>query len=413
MRQKRKILVVHPISTWGGASVALLTVLKALDTANNYRIMILFNKHCPALDKISELGYECHVLSYPAIGNAGGRKISLSELARFIRLLPFAAPKFISFIRKGNFDCIYLNTGICLAPALAGKLLGVPVIWHIRELLDSKSILGSLHCNLISATSQLVIANSESSGSAIKDLSKLSIIYDGISDEFIEDVSTEDVQKIRTGWGVSEDAVIVGLVAAISWSKGHFILLEALSKLVNKYPMVRVVFVGGTVTPANYHTTLRARVKKMLGGYSDAEEYLKIKVKEMGLEEYVRFDNWQTGRELVKRVNAMDVMAFPVTIPEGFGRPVAEAALAGKPSIGTDAGSLSELIHHGQTGWLVPIKDSNKLSECIIDAITDLECTRGMGEKARSLALERFTMTIHNQKIRKVFDSVLNKESRA
>ncbi len=372
--------------------------------------MILFNKLGPAYVKFSELGYECRIISYPTIGNAGGRKISLTEFCKFMCFLPVAMLRLILFIRKGSFDCLYLNTGIGLAPALAGKLLGLPIIWHIRELLDSSSLLGHSHCYLIATISQLVIANSISSCSVIGSETNCSLIYDGISDEFLESVSGEEVQQIKSDWGWPGN-VVVGLVAAISWSKGHFVLLEALSKLVDKLPMVRVVFIGGSVTPANHHKTLRARVKKMIGGYSDAEEYLKIKVKEMGLAEYVRFDGWQTGRELVKRVHAMDVIAFPSTIPEGFGRPVAEAALAGKPSIGTYGGSLSELIQHGSTGWLVSNKNSDRLSECLIEAVSDLDRTRHMGEQARVLALQRFTMTIHNQKIIRAFDGILHKES--
>ena len=168
----------------GGASVALLTVINALELAGHYQFVILFNKRGPAYDKFTELGYECQVLSSPPIGNAGGREISLTEFCRFMCYLPVAMLKLILFIRKSDFDCLYLNTGLCLAPALAGKFSGIPVIWHLRELLGSKSFLSRCHCYLISAISHLVIANSTSSASAISGSSVL--IYDGISEEYAE-----------------------------------------------------------------------------------------------------------------------------------------------------------------------------------------------------------------------------------
>lgn len=408
----KKLLIVNPISSWGGASVALLTVINALELAGNYQLVILFNKRGPAYAKFTELGYECQVLSYPTIGNAGGRKISLSEFCKFMCYLPISALRLICFIKKRDFDCLYLNTGVCLAPALIGKILGLPIIWHIRELLGSKSLLSRWHCSLVASLSDLVIANSASSGSVIADATNCSLIYDGISEEFAENIPIEDVQQIKDSWGFPEGVVVVGLVAAISWSKGHFVLIDALSKVVDKFPLVRVVFIGGTVTPSSHHKTLRARVKKMLGGYSDAEEYLKTKVEAMGLKPYVRFDGWQTDRELVKRVHAMDIVAFPSTIPEGFGRPVAEAAMAGKPSIGTDGGALSELIKHDYTGWIVPRNDPDKLSECLVTAVSNLNRVRNMGGRAHTLALQRFTMTIHNQKILQAFDGIIYKESK-
>ena len=103
-------------------------------------------------------------------------------------------------------------------------------------------------------------------------------------------------------------------------------------------------------------------------------------------------------------------MLFPLQSPKDSDDPVAEAALAGKPSIGTHGGSLPELIKHDFTGWLVLGNDPVKLCECLIEAASDLERTRVMGARARTLALENFTMSIHNKKILAAFERIFSKE---
>ena len=43
---------------------------------------------------------------------------------------------------------------------------------------------------------------------------------------------------------------------------------------------------------------------------------------------------------------------------EGFGIVYLEAALAGRASIACEEGGQSDLIRHGETGWLIPPESS-------------------------------------------------------
>ncbi len=65
---------------------------------------------------------------------------------------------------------------------------------------------------------------------------------------------------------------------------------------------------------------------------------------------------------------------------------VAMAFAFGKPVIATDVGSLSEVVHDGRVGILVPPRNAEKLAEAIIDLLKNKEKRIEMGREALKLA---------------------------
>jgi glycosyltransferase involved in cell wall biosynthesis len=76
---------------------------------------------------------------------------------------------------------------------------------------------------------------------------------------------------------------------------------------------------------------------------------------------------------------------------EGFGLVIVEALAAGLPVITTPHSMGPDVIEQGENGWIVPIRDSKALADCIgqLRSKTDSAYAR-MREKARQSAL-RFT----------------------
>jgi len=85
----------------------------------------------------------------------------------------------------------------------------------------------------------------------------------------------------------------------------------------------------------------------------------------------------------------MDVYAHPSN-GEGFGLAVAEAMLAQRAIIVSDAGALPELINDGTTGLIFHVSDASDLAAKIKTFAQDAELRRTFGERARQVALERF-----------------------
>lgn len=87
---------------------------------------------------------------------------------------------------------------------------------------------------------------------------------------------------------------------------------------------------------------------------------------------------------------ACDVFALPSYL-EGFGLVYVEAALIGRPSIGTTAGAVPEVINDGGTGLLVPPGDLDRLARAIQMLRVDASLRLCLGAAAERRALNHFT----------------------
>jgi glycosyltransferase involved in cell wall biosynthesis len=86
------------------------------------------------------------------------------------------------------------------------------------------------------------------------------------------------------------------------------------------------------------------------------------------------------------------VAAVPSVWAEAFGLTVAEAMAAGKPLVATGVGGIPELVDPEETGLLVPATDAAALARGIRRCLDDPDQARAMGERARRVAWERFSI---------------------
>jgi len=94
---------------------------------------------------------------------------------------------------------------------------------------------------------------------------------------------------------------------------------------------------------------------------------------------------------------------------ETFGLTVIEAMSFSKPVIGSNLGGITEIIDDGIDGYLVEANNSNLLTEKIIRLWDDNSLVKTMGENALLKVKERFSKEAHLNKIKDVYEKVLNK----
>ena len=93
---------------------------------------------------------------------------------------------------------------------------------------------------------------------------------------------------------------------------------------------------------------------------------------------------------------------------EGMPRTVLEAMSMGRPIITTDAPGCRQSIENGKNGFLVPIKNVEKLVESMQYFIDNPKIIPAMGEKSRDLAKEKFDVHKVNYLLLKEMEIIKN-----
>ncbi len=138
---------------------------------------------------------------------------------------------------------------------------------------------------------------------------------------------------------------LIGNVARFDPQKDHFNLLDALSLIRLKKINFYCILVGSNLDRKN--SELISRIKKLK---------LSKHIKLLG----------QTNN-ISQVMNGIDVHVLSSSYGEGFPNVVAESMACGTPSIVTDVGDAAYIV--GNTGWVVPPKNSLKLAKAIEKAL--------------------------------------------
>jgi glycosyltransferase involved in cell wall biosynthesis len=155
--------------------------------------------------------------------------------------------------------------------------------------------------------------------------------------------------------------------------KGVEYAIRAFVSVVKEVPAARLVIVGDGVE----------RVQ------------LEALAKELGIHSAIDMRGWvKGGDELYRLYEESQVVLVPSVWPENLPTVCIEAMAIGRPVIGTNTGGIPELIADGESGFIVPMRDSAALAEKILQLFHDETLRTKMGEHARKRSaqfrIERF-----------------------
>ena len=94
---------------------------------------------------------------------------------------------------------------------------------------------------------------------------------------------------------------------------------------------------------------------------------------------------------------------------ESFGLAALEAMAAGVPVICSDTGGLPEVVEHGQTGYLSPIGNVQKMADYAIRVLTDRELYNRLKERARHRAFQDFNADRIIPQYESLYEEILKK----
>ena len=322
-----------------------------------------------------------------------------SGLLAGVKSLNRLAPLVMTVARLSKqYDLIYANTQKALVVgALASFISGRPLVYHLHDIVsaDHFSLTNRRIIVVLANRAALIIANSQASCEAFIQAGgkaeKVHVIYNGFNLETYSHRLTHQ-KSLRNDLihsiAVSREVCpfIVGHFSRLSPWKGQHVLIEALQ-----------------YCPENVVAVL---VGDALFGEQNYVSQLHQQIKRLNLEHRVHFLGFRS--DIPQLMAACNLVTHTSTAPEPFGRVIVEAMLCGTPAVAAAAGGAVELIDHGQTGWLTPPGNVQKLAEVINVCQRHPSRAQVLAQTAQTQAYQRFSLDTTNAKIAQLLTTNLS-----
>ncbi len=180
--------------------------------------------------------------------------------------------------------------------------------------------------------------------------------------------------QARTFFRLPQHDRIVGVLGRLDPQKGQEVLLRAVPALTRKHPNIHIIIAGDeTAGEPGY----KARLENIC--------------RTLSIEKRVTFLPFTN--DVPRLMTALDIFVLP-SYSETYGLVVIEAMAMKRPVIATNAGGVPEIITNGETGLLVPPRDSDALSGAIHSLLTNVRLRSRIIRSARSRALDRYDFNL-------------------
>ena len=166
---------------------------------------------------------------------------------------------------------------------------------------------------------------------------------------------------LKAELGIKPDEFLVGTVARIAQQHKDLPTFYRVAAEISRImPRVKFVIVGD--------------------GHGDELAKAKERVAELGMEHSFFFTGHRT--DLLDIYSSFDLFLM-TSLTEGLPNTVLEAMALRVPVVSTAVAGVPELVEHGKTGFLSPIRDVQGLSGQVIDLLKNPAMREEFGQKAR------------------------------
>ena len=396
--QPARVLFLDHTAKLGGGEIALYHLLLHLDR-ERFSPLVVLGEEGPLADKLRDWGVETCVAPL-AGGVANTRKDSLGA-GSLLRVREMGAIlgycwRLSRLIRERGVQLVHTNSlKADIIGGVAGRLARVPVVWHVRDRIDSDylpALVVTAFRYLSRIIPRFVVANSAAtletlrlpgwsrgavvqSGDALAQGS-FAVVHDGVIPPALE--------------GKRNPEMLIGLVGRITRWKGQHIFLEAAAEVRKRFPAARFQIIGSA-----------------LFGEEGYEKEIRALTASLGLEDCVEFLGFRT--DVPQLISELTVLVHASITGEPFGQVIIEAMAAAKPVVATRGGGVPEIVRDGVTGLLAPMGDVPAMAEAICELLGNPERAAEMGAAGRERVLKQFTVEVTARRLERVFDRVLSR----
>lgn len=357
-RPRRVMQVITP-SHMSGAEMQLVRLTRQMQS-RGHEFTTVIKRRCSATSEIRRLGVDARPL---AIGG---------------KLNPLAIHLLAQHARQTRADVIQstLSTASWWCGWLE-RLTGVRTIGHVQGFTSARWHRQQSH---LLAVSQAVKDDLVDQGIAAD---KVTVLYNALGPE--EFVARRDPRDVRDEFGATTDTPVVGTIAHLSEKKGYRDLFAAMPVVCREFPQVQFWIIG----------------------QGQLRDELEATARRNGTINHVRFLGFR--RDMADLMNAIDLMALP-SHREPCALVYIEAALMRKPILACRAGGAPESVADGESGLLVPVRDSAAIAESLCSLLDNRSRARAMGQAGYERARDLFGWPRFIRTLEGVYDRVLDGE---
>jgi glycosyltransferase involved in cell wall biosynthesis len=289
-------------------------------------------------------------------------------------------------------DLIHTNTLTTPEGGIVARRLGLPHVWHIRELVGPGTpyplkLEGPALGRYLAAHSSKLIANSEACASHVR-----GILPEGLLEVVPNGIELERFQP-RSG-SPRQDRIVVAMIGNLtSQVKKHELFIAAAGHVDRNLPIEWRIY---------GHDPSQ-------GGRQRGDEYvdgLHARIAQAGLADRFAFPGFIA--DPVQIMSEIDLLVHPADA-ESFGRIVVEAMAAGLPAIGVRGGGVGEIIEHGETGLLAEPNNAADLAAAIEQLAKDPARRSAMGAAGRRRAERQFSLTACAEGVLRVYEMAMQR----
>jgi len=338
----RPLAITHTLADryLGGIERYVLNLSESL-RARGYSVSFILSSRSPVLATVRQRGFP-----YVAIPFKGD-------------LDPRIAWQVAHALRRFKPDLLHIHDSPSIVPnCLGARWAGVPSVTTVHAFHTKWGFLLSEH--LITVSTAL----------------RRHMLAQGFREEQITTVRSgvdvtwfkpQDRKRARTALGLAPDTFYFAAICRLARRKGLGLLLETIPQVLRQAPQARVLFAGT----------------------GPLEEEFQQQAAQLGISEAVQFLGFQEDVRPV--LSAANCVVLP-SDREGLGLVLLEAMASARAVIATDSGGPAELVHHEETGLLIPPKDPDALAAAMLAAVNAPAWVDDMGERARFLAVKDYSL---------------------
>jgi len=313
------------------------------------------------------------------------RVIQLSTLQRDINPLKEIVAFFqlFSYIRQEQPSVLHTNSSKAgLLGALISRMLGVQCIFttHGWAFNESRNVLERKLFWILHWITILLSHKTIAVSNALKQqmvhapfaAGKLNVVKDGInppnfkSQREARNILAEYSPPLKIRTESKRDLMWIGTISELHKTKGLHYAIDSVAELKTKYPDIVFVIIGGG--------TERAVLEKHI-----REKHLEDTVFLLGF-----------MKDASRCLTAFDIFTL-TSISEALGYVLLEAGAAGLPVVATRVGGIPEIVKNGESGFLVPARDSKSIQKALATLLNEPKRRKRFGDMLKKQVGSKFS----------------------